>query len=319
MKTNLIIKTCLTTTVAFALVFTSCRKKEMEDNEQTELLSTQADDSQSQAATTDEAYSDADNSICAARSIAGDPTINQNVNTNTISWPCDATVDSSQMQQGIILLTFNGSGCSGRVRTGQMKFQLANYSTGARWRDVNAQLTINFINYKVNRNGKNITVNGTHNLVNVSGGLISELSSEKPTIVRTVTSNDMNVTFDDNTTRQWSVAKRRTWEYNSGNTKLTISGEGSVNSLNSVCAWGTNRKGKSFTTQITSPVVCLKNCGWGKPVSGTKIHTVEDRTATVTLGTNSNGDVDPGNCPSNFKVEWTGRKGKQREHIGTYR
>lgn len=319
MKTNLIFKTCLTTTVALALVFTSCRKREMEDNEQSESLSIQADDSQSQAATTDEAYSDADNSMCASRSIAGDPTVNQTANTTTFTWPCDANVDSSQIQQGIIVLTFNGSGCSGRVRTGQMKFTLANYANGVRWRDVNAQLTINFIGYKVTRNGKNIIVNGTHNLVNVSGGLISELGAEKTSIVRTVTSNNMNVTFDDNTTRQWSIAKRRTWEYNGGNTKLTISGEGSVNSLNNVCAWGTNRKGKSFTTQITSPVVCLKNCGWGKPVSGTKIHNIEDKSATVTLGTNSNGDVDSGNCPNNFKVEWTGRKGKQHQHIGTYR
>ena len=319
MKTNLILKTCLTTTVALALVFTSCRKREMEDNEQSESLSIQADDSQSQAATTDEAYSDADNSMSASRSIAGDPTVNQTANTGTYTWPCDATVDSSQVQQGIIVLTFNGSGCSGRVRTGQMKFTLANYANGVRWRDVNAQLIINFINYKVTRNGKNIIVNGTHNLVNVSGGLISELGPEKTTIVRTVRSTDMNVTFDDNTTRQWSVAKRRTWEYNGGNTKLTISGEGSVNSLSNVCAWGTNRKGKSFTTQITNPVVCLKSCGWGKPIAGTKIHNIEGHFATVTLGTNSNGDVDSGNCPNNFKVEWTGRKGKQRQHIGTYR
>ncbi|MDZ4665899.1 MAG: hypothetical protein SGJ15_13555 [Bacteroidota bacterium] len=319
MKTNIIIKTCLTTAVALALVFTSCRKKEMEDSQNTDSLSAHADDSQMQASTTDEAYSDADNSASAARSIAGNPTTSNPVNTSTVTWPCDATVDSSQISQGIILLTFNGSGCSGKVRAGQMKFQLANYSTGARWRDVGAQLTVNLINYKVTRNGKNLTMNGTHNLVNVSGGLVSDLSLEKPTIVRTITSNDMNILFDGNTTRIWNVSKKRTWEYNGGNTKLTITGEANVGNYSSVCAWGTNRKGKTFTTQITSPVVCLKSCGWGRPISGVKVHNIEEHNATVTLGTNSNGDVDSGSCPNNFKVEWTGRKGKQREHIGTYR
>lgn len=318
MKTNKIIKASLTTVIALALVFTSCRKREMQDKDEDTAITTQADDSQDKAANVDDASSDADNAVSACRNVAGNPTIVQTGNT-VPNWPCDASVDSSLINQGIITLTFNGSGCNGKVRTGQIKYTVVNYSNGARWRDVSAQLTINFIDYKVTRNGKSMLLNGTHNLVNVSGGLVNELSADKPSIVRTVSSNNMNITFDDNTTRQWSVAKRRTWDYNGGNYKLTITGEATVSSLNSVCAWGTNRKGKSFITQITSPVVVLKNCGWGKPVSGVKVHTVEDKTATVTLGTNANGDVDSGNCPNNFKVEWTGRKGKHREHIGTYR
>lgn len=318
MKTTKILKAGLTTVIALALVFTSCRKREMKDNDDDALITTQADDSQDQAANLDDASSDADNSVSSCRSIAGDPTVTQTVNV-TPNWPCDASVDSSLINQGIVTLTFNGSGCNGRVRTGQIKYTVVNYVNGARWRDVSAQLTINFINYKVTRNGKSMVLNGTHNLVNVSGGLVNELSADKPSIVRKVKSDNMNITFDDNTTREWSVAKRRTWDFNGGNYKLTVTGEANVSSLNNVCAWGTTRKGKSFTTQITSPVVLLKNCGWNKPVSGVKVHTVEDRNATVTLGTNSNGDVDSGNCPNNFKVEWTGRRGKQRQHIGTYR
>ena len=319
MKTNKILKAGLTTVIALSLVFTSCRKREMEDNDNDAVITTQADDSQDQAANVDDASSDADNSVSGCRSIGGNPTTSQTVNATGVNWPCDASVDSSLINQGIVTLTFNGSGCSGRVRTGQIKYQVVNYTNGARWRDVSAQLTINFIDYRVTRNGKSMMLNGTHNLVNVTGGLISDLSADKPTIVRTIKSDNMNITFDDNTTREWSVAKRRTWEYNGGNTKLSITGETSANGFDNVCAWGTNRKGKTFTTQITSPVVCLKNCGFGKSVSGVKVHNIEDRNATVTLGTNSNGDVDSGNCPNNFKVEWTGRRDKKRVHIGTYR
>jgi hypothetical protein len=314
MKTNLIIKTGITAVIALALVFTSCRKKELEDEDDTPLISTQANDAQTNDANADDAYADADNSMSNSRTLSGTST----AGTNKIFWPCDATIDTSQIQQGIVTLTFNGNGCNGKIRSGQIKYEVVNYVTGVRWKDVNAQLIVNFINYKVTRNGKNMTINGTHNLVNVTGGLVSELSGDKPSIVRTVSSTNMSVVFDDNTTRQWSVAKRRTWDYNGGNLKLTVTGEGSVNGLSSVCAWGTNRKGNSFTIQITSPTVHLKNCGFNKPNSGTKIHTVGDRKATVTMGTDASGNISTDICPTNFKVEWTGRRGKQRTYIGTY-
>jgi len=281
----------------------------MEENEQSETMNVQAEDSQLQSAAADDAYSDADNSVSAARSIAGNPTTSQPVTPGQFNWPCDASVDSSQMQQGIITLTFNGNGCSGKVRTGQMKFTLANFAGGSRWRNAGAQLDINFIDFKTTRNGKSVVINGTHHLVNESGGLLSDLSPEKTTIVRTVTSNDMNVTFDDNTTRTWTVSKRRTWEYNGGNTKLSVTGEAS----------GTNRKGKAFTTQSTSAVVSLKSCGWHHPVSGTVTHDCDGHTATVTLGTDANGNVDPNNCPAYFKVECTGKKGKKHDKVIAYK
>lgn len=309
MKSNLIIKNCLIATVSLSMVFTSCRKREMEENERSETMNIQAEDSQLQSAAADEAYTDADNSVSAARNIAGDPTTNQPVNPTTYNWPCDAVVDSSQIQQGIIILNFNGSGCNGKIRNGQMKFTLMNYSNGSRWRDAGAQLDIDFINFKVTRNGKNVVINGTHHLVNETGGLITDLGPEKSTIIRTVNSSNMSVTFDDNSTRNWSVSKRRTWEYNGGNTKLSVTGE----------ANGTNRKGKEFITRSAEPVVCLKNCGWHRPVSGVLTHEVEGRTGTVTLGTDSGGNPDPNNCPGYFKVDITGKKGKHREKIIAYK
>lgn len=310
MKTNLTIKTGITAVIALALVFTSCRKKEMEDDDDTPLISAQANDAQTNDANTDDAYTDADNSMSNSRTLSGTNT----ASTSPVFWPCDATADTSQIQQGIVTLTFNGSGCSGKNRTGQIKYEVVNYATGVRWKDVNAQLIINFINYKVTRNGKNMIINGTHNLVNVTGGLVSELAGDKPSIVRTVSSNNMSVVFDDNSTRQWSIAKRRTWDYNGGNLKFSVTANGE----NGASAWGTNRKGNQFTTKIISPIVCLKNCGWNKPTSGTIEHAVSDRNATVTLGTDASGNISSSSCPNNFKVDWTGRRGKQRQYIGTY-
>jgi hypothetical protein len=306
MKNNKVIKNCLIATVALSMVFTSCKKREAEETEQNDTMNVQAEDSQLQTAATDEAYNDADNSANASRQIAGNPTT---ANPITCTWPCDATVDSSQINQGIITLTFNGSGCSGKVRTGQMKFTLANYANGSRWKDVGAQLDINFINFKVTRNSKSVVINGTHHLVNETGGLLSDLGPEKASIVRTVNSNDMSITFDDNSTRNWTVSKRRTWEYNGGNTKLSVTGE----------ANGTNRKGTVFTTKTASAVVCLKSCGWHRPVSGIVTHDVDGKNATVTLGTDGNGNPDPENCPGYFKVDCTGKKGKQHEKVIAYK
>ncbi len=315
MKTRLTIKTGITAAIALALVFTSCRKKEVEDDgDETPTFSTQANDAQANSANADDAYTDADNAMSNSRTIAGTNT----ASTATIFWPCDATADTSQIQQGIVTLTFNGNGCNGKIRTGVITYELVNYAAGARWKDVNAKLILNFINFKTTRNGKDMTITGTHNLVNVSGGLISELGGDKPSIVRTVRSNNMSILFDDNTVRTWSVAKRRIWDYNGGNLKFTMTGDTTVNGFTNVCDWGTNRKGSAFTIQVSQPVVHLKNCGYNKPVSGTKIHHVSGRIATVTLGTNVSGNLDGASCPNNFKAEWTGKRGKQHTYIGTY-
>lgn len=310
MKTNTIIKIGIHCSVALLVVFTSCRKREKEEEDDTPIISAQSNDAQTNDANTDDAYSDADNSLSNSRTLAGTST----TNTSKYFWPCDANADTSLIQQGIVTLTFNGSGCNGRTRTGQIKYQLLNYTNGVRWKDANAQLNVDFINYKVTRNGKNMTINGTHQIVNVSGGLVSELSADKPSVIRTVNSNNMNVVFDDNTTRQWSIAKRRTWDYNGGNLKFSVT----ANAANNLSAWGTNRKGKEFSTKIIYPVILLKNCGWNKPVSGTIEHSVLERNVTVTLGTDASGNVSPDSCPNHFKAEWTGRRGKQRVYIGTY-
>ncbi len=310
MKTNSIIKTGILSSIALLVVFTSCRKREQAEEDDTPTISAQSNDAQTNDANTDDAYTDADNSMSNSRTLAGTSTSS----TTTYFWPCDATADTSQIQQGIVTLTFNGSGCNGKNRTGQIKYQVVNYTNGVRWKDANAQLNVDFINYKVTRNGKNMTINGTHNIINVSGGLVTELSGDKPSIVRTVSSNNMYVVFDDNTTRQWSIAKRRTWDYNSGNLKFSVT----ANAANNISAWGTNRKGNEFSTKIIYPVVLLKNCGWNKPVSGTIEHSVSERKVTVTLGTDASGNVSPDSCPNHFKAEWTGRRGKQRTYIGTY-
>ncbi len=315
MKTQLIIKTGITTAIALALVFTSCRKKEMEeDDDETPTISVHTNDAQANQANLDDAYTDADNTMSNSRTVAGMSA----VSATTIFWPCDATADTSQIQQGIIMLTFNGNSCNGKNRTGVVKYELINYTSGTRWKDINAKLVLNFINFKTTRNGKVMTINGTHSIVNTSGGLISELGGDKASVVRSVRSNNMSITFDDNSTRNWSIAKRRTWDYNGGNLKFTMTGDTTINGISNACAWGTNRKGNAFTIQVSQPVVHLKNCGYNKPISGIKIHHVLDRVATVTLGTNTNGDVDGASCPNNFKVEWTGKRGKQRTYIGTY-
>jgi hypothetical protein len=61
---------------------------------------------------------------------------------------CGATIDTSQLTaQKLITITFDGdTPCNGKIRSGVITGKLI---TGAKWRDVGAQLLVTFTNYKV--------------------------------------------------------------------------------------------------------------------------------------------------------------------------
>ncbi|MER3464413.1 MAG: hypothetical protein C4329_08390, partial [Chitinophagaceae bacterium] len=113
-------------------------------------------------------------------------------------------------------------------------------------------------------------------------------------IVHTITSNNMTITFDDNTQRSWSVARKRTFSYNNG-IVLSIIGTYSDNTTNGICEWGTTRFGTAFVTAITQPLVFRQDCN-GRLVSGQIEHTRLSATATATFGLDASGN--PVSCPN---------------------
>ena len=298
--------------LALSVSFLSCKKTDTGSDNSTDLV-THSDDQANISQSTDDVTNDA-NTI-----IDGFDAFNGNGPQTIASLPCNTTavMDSSN---GIrrITVTFNGANCAGtRTRVGVIVLSIP---LSQHWRDMGAVLTIAYQNLKITRvsDGKSITVNGTEQVTNVSGGRLRDLAS-LGTIVHTIVSVSpgMTITFDNNTQRSWMIEKRRTFTYNNGAVITTI-GTHTEGSATGVSEWGTNRFGTPFVTQITQPMVIRQDCNF-RLVSGQVTHTKLLATVVVTFGLDSAGN--PVTCPSgNFymKIVWTGANGVVRTYIIPY-
>jgi hypothetical protein len=307
------IKTVALALLVVGLTMTSCKKKTTEtpvtaDSDETSTFSQHSGDVTTSNNTADMSFDDAENAI-APSSLSG-------FRTSAYAGICGATVDTSQISIKKITINYNGNSCdNSRFRTGSISVQLVN---GLHWKDMGAILAITYTNFKVTvlSNNKSTTLNGSHYITNVSGGIVAHigLSPNPSTIVRKIRSNNMNITFDDNTVRTWSVNRTRTWTGAAGTvTGLAISADSA-----NVETWGTNRAGHVFTTVINSPIVVSSTCGWFAPVSGKKTHTFNNRVSTVTFGTDANGNVVTTGCPNHYILNWTSLQGAAKSYVGTY-
>ncbi len=221
--------------------------------------------------------------------------------------PCDATITvDTAASPHTITIVYNGNSCDlRRTRTGTI---VISFAQGFKWKNANAMLTVNFVNFKVNRkiDGKSFIINGTRTITNVSGGLLKNLATLN-SIVHKIDDTNMSVTFDNDKQRKWETHFTRTFTYSNG---IVISTTGIVS--------GTNRFGNAFTTTILQPLVVSQSCDFNL-TSGEVQHTGPNVTATVTFGLDASGNP-ISNCPVllYYKVVWTGVNGTSVTYIGVY-
>jgi hypothetical protein len=216
-----------------------------------------------------------------------------------------------------ITITYNGADCGGfSSRTGSIVISMA---SGVRWKDAGAQINVTFQNFKVvrTRDNKSVTINGTHTLTNVEGGLLRDLLQGRTTIVHTI-SGDLSITFDDGTQRSWQVARKRVYTLANGGT-ITITGTHTDGTQTNIAEWGTDRFGIPFTTSITQPLVISANCQF-RLTSGQVQHNRLASSASVTFGLDKNGAATT--CPASgsfyYKLTWTGPGGNTLTYIAPY-
>ncbi len=191
------------------------------------------------------------------------------------------TIDSS----GTIKITYDGTThCSDLIRSGTITVALTG---AAAWRDAAAVLTITYTNFTVSDLlGNTYTINGTQSIINVSGGLAWQIAYGV-VLNDSVTHNrsaNMTIKFPNGSTRTWSLSNfLRKW-VGAGSvvtvTDYTSNGEQIIT--------GVNRYGNSFTTSIISPLISDNTCFYF-PYTGVEQHVVNNRTTTITYGTNSSG------------------------------
>lgn len=301
----------LITALALSVSFLSCKKAGLSDDNID--MVTQSDDQSNFSQGTDEISNDVNTTIDNYNAFNGFVGSADGIT----GLPCNATavLDSANGLR-TITITFNGLNCTGtRNRVGVV---LLTMPLTQHWKDAGAVLTINVQNMVITRvrDSKSITVNGTILATNVSGGRLSNLAS-LGTIVHTITSSGMTVTFDNGAQRSWQIAKQRTFTYNNGIVITTI-GTHTDGGTTGISEWGTNRFGNAFVTAIIQPMVIRQDCDW-RLVSGQLNHSRLIANVDVTFGLDATGN--PVTCPAGqfyMKIVWTNVNNVVRTYIIPY-
>ena len=321
MKTNkLILKSVLCLAVAGA-IFTGCKKDKTEDNaDESAIQITNGSDEARMSSETDDVADEANRVALAYPNFRGVGAI-AIVTGNHI--PCNAIIDTTLKSQGKLTITYNGNNCGGnRTRTGVITLQLPYNSatnTVTPWSTAGCVLTVTFVNYKVTRlsDGKSITINGTKYITNVNGGLMDDADSFASPIVHHITSSTMQITFDDGTTRTWSIDRTRTINRTNGLTTVTITGNSTQNGISNVSVWGVNRRGDNFTVSISTPIVLSSACDF-HPISGVRVHKGVIRELTITFGVDQSGNPVSIGCPYGYRLNWVNKNGVAKQSILSY-
>jgi len=302
-------------TMATFTIFTSCKKDDKPVNNPPDLsteITTHSDDQNRVSSETDAVADDAGSFLEADAAFSGRM---QDAQEITSICGASAVLDTLSNPR-TITITYNGLDCSGaRFRTGVIVLSMA---SNTRWKNPGAAINVNFQNYKVKRlsDNKSITINGNQTYTNVTGGLLYQLSN-LTNIIHTISSNNMSITFDDNSQRVWQIGRKRTYTYNNG-IVLEVNGTHTIGNNNQVTEWGLNRFGHPFTTSITQGLVVKQSCAF-RLTSGSIKHE-GFALSTVTFGLDSTGNPTgcPGASPFYYKVTWTGPNGASAMAIIPY-
>lgn len=177
----------------------------------------------------------------------GTVTINSETKTILVDFGTGTVCNDGKTRSGVIRITYTG-----------------------RYMDPGSVITTTPENYFVN----NVKVEGTKVVTNIT-------QPNQPT-THSVVVNNGKLTFPDNTTYTWQTNRVRVWQQ----------GQGDLNPFNDVIqitgtASGVNKHGKSFTAEITTPLIIKTEC-WQqrirKPVSGVYVVTSENAQKTVDFG-----------------------------------
>ena len=290
--------------VLSALFFASCKKAESGFTTADPNAKQHNEDVSDTKSESDNVNSDVNNALTNMSAFGK----NQQIQAISI---CGATIDSSQQNATIpaITITFDGTTVCpnpSRVRSGSIKVELI---AGTHWTDAGAQLRITHNNYKVAYTALGshyLTFNGVKYLTNVNGINWLTLYLGTSTAVLKERSYNMQVTFDNGQTENWSVARSSTWGISNYNEIYTVvSGDTSLNGQANVDSWGTTRFGTAFTTVMNSPWKSNSTCGWWRPTSGNYTSTTTNFSITATFGVDANGNAVSTNCGAyGFKLSW---------------
>ncbi len=301
MKTKSIFQLSLFIFAVLIISLTSCKKNTSTTTQttaNTTSIQNQSNDETAVTTASDDALNDVNNVLGG----------NQGTFKSTESLPCNATLDSTTAIHDTITyyITYNGLNCDGNIfRTGQIDIKKHVHTE---WHKAGATITYIYINYHVYHvlhPDKAITINGSRTYENVSGGLLFMLGNTLDSIIHKEWGS-MTITFENNTTRSWSIARQLKYTRFDHKLILTTNGYGSGDGYDHLVMWGVNRDGEQFYDQILVPNVFKQKCEWDGCAGQRKMMIPSDnKGATITWGYDSNNQLITGNeCPTKYKLDW---------------
>lgn len=230
---------------------------------------------------------------------------------------CDANLSFDLLSDPVKLTaTFDGSDCiANRKREGVIELSAPR---GTDWKNAGANFTLEFKDFKVTRtrDGKSITINGRQTYTNTSGGLLLTLAGQQ-SVVHTIMSDGLSVTFGNGASVNWQVAQKRAFTYDNG-IVASVTGTHSADNEENIVFWGTTRFNTPFTSSVTSPLVFRQDCNY-RLTAGAFQHRIDSFTATATFGLDAQGN--PVSCPAGnfyYKLVWNGADGNTHTVILPY-
>lgn len=326
MKTKRILIRSMVAVALAAFIVTGCKKKEHEVEPENPATTPTETTQKSAANDQNNVDQQTNESVDDVNKV-----LNNNPNTRA-ELPCNVTIDSSAlMGQGLIKLTYHGLSCDKlRDRSGVISIQIPFDPATKKpisWRKTGAKVIITYDNFKVTRvsDNKSLLFNGKLTATNVTGGGVFEVL-----IGSTVTHSlrgGLTITFDDGSTRQWAVARTRTYKPQVGVITVIDAGDTLINGKK-IAWWGKNRVNEEFWVSIDKPVsteiVTLQLCRLYKPYEGVvTIATTSSAPAinqlVITYGVDANGNPTTGSaCPYGYKLNFTDATGTAKELIIRY-
>ena len=326
MKTNKLILSLAAIFICGSMVFTSCKKKKAFKDED----GSSSSDSRNVQSENDAAVSDINSEVGNVANLHGRSGSTNGINAIHSALGITATgytVNLADTANGSITIVYNGTVVNNRKREGSIKLTILDFAPPIkkRWKQVGCVLKVDYIDFKITRasDGKFVTLNGTQNLTNITGGTWWELLFLKtqPSLATSVTGTGLNVTFEDGKTAVYNINRKFTYTLPGGILTCTGEGIGSAESLSNLENYGVTRDGDSFTSQVSTPIVWNWTCGWWAPTQGAVEVKVADKDFTLkcTFAVDKTGnvvEVAPNNCAYGWKIEWTHKSKTKKKIIG---
>jgi len=300
MKTKNLFRFGFLMIAAMTITFTGCKKDTTtnKDKVNTESMQQLSQDENSVENASDQALNDANQVLSPGKSKSTEP-----------GGPCNTTITIGPVIDDTITIDifYHGPDCSNtHIRYGHV---LIKKRFQENWGVPGATVIVIFNDFKIIKifNGKSVRFNGTKHFQNVSGHYLWELGldSTVTSIVHKVWGT-VTATFQDTTSRVWSIARQRTFTGSLIALVMTTDGFGTADGYNYLATWGINRHGEQFYSSITQSVVHRQVCNWD-PCSGIIVHEIPaaSKSATITFGYDSNNNlITNGDCPTRYRVDW---------------